>query len=319
MEVTQEKWTEITVTVDTKDIETAGNIANMVVPYGIYIEDYSALEEETMEIAHIDLIEASLLQKDRTKGIIHIYISPEENPAEAVSFLEERLQSAGIAYTLGTDLCAMEDWVNNWKKYFHQFYVDDILIIPSWEEVKPEDEGKMIVHIDPGTAFGTGMHETTQLCIRQLRKYVTEDTRILDVGCGSGILGMLALMFGAKYSVGTDLDPCAIDATYENMDNNGISRDQYEVMIGNIIDDKEVQDKVGYEKYDIVAANILADVLVPLTPVIIHQLKKGGIYITSGIIEDKEEVVVEAVKKAGLEVLEVNHQGEWVSVTARKN
>ena len=211
------------------------------------------------------------------------------------------------------------DWVNNWKKYFHQFYVDDILIIPSWEEVKPEDEGKMIVHIDPGTAFGTGMHETTQLCIRQLKKYVTEDTEILDVGCGSGILGMLALKFGAKHSVGTDLDPCAIDATYENMDNNGISRDQYEVMIGNIIDDKAVQDKVGYEKYDIVAANILADVLVPLTPVIIHQMKKGGIYITSGIIEDKEDVVVEAVKEAGLEVLEVNHQGEWVSVTARKN
>ena len=212
-----------------------------------------------------------------------------------------------------------EDWANNWKQYFHQFYIDDILVIPSWENVEAKDSDKMVIHIDPGTAFGTGMHETTQLCIRQLKKYVTEDTEILDVGCGSGILGMLALKFGAKHSVGTDLDPCAIDATYENMDNNGISRDQYEVMIGNIIDDKAVQDKVGYEKYDIVAANILADVLVPLTPVIIHQMKKGGIYITSGIIEDKEDVVVEAVKEAGLEVLEVNHQGEWVSVTARKN
>lgn len=211
------------------------------------------------------------------------------------------------------------DWINNWKQYFHQFYIDDILVIPSWENVEAKDSDKMVIHIDPGTAFGTGMHETTQLCIRQLKKYVTEDTEILDVGCGSGILGMLALKFGAKHSVGTDLDPCAIDATYENMDNNGISRDQYEVMIGNIIDDKAVQDKVGYEKYDIVAANILADVLVPLTPVIIHQMKKGGIYITSGIIEDKEDVVVEAVKEAGLEVLEVNHQGEWVSVTARKN
>ena len=210
------------------------------------------------------------------------------------------------------------DWVNNWKKYFHQFYVDDILIIPSWEEVKPEDEGKMIVHIDPGTAFGTGMHETTQLCIRQLRKYVTEDTRILDVGCGSGILGMLALMFGAKYSVGTDLDPCAIDATYENMEVNGISKDKYEVMIGNIIDDKAVQDKVGYGCYDIVVANILADVLVPLTPVIVNQLKDGGIYVTSGVIEDKEETVKAAVEAAGLTVLEVHHQGEWVSVTARK-
>mgnify|MGYP003378267258 FL=1 len=163
------------------------------------------------------------------------------------------------------------------------------------------------------------MHETTQLCIRQLRKFVKEDSTILDVGCGSGILGMLALKFGAKYSVGTDLDPCAIDATYENMEENGISRDKYEVMIGNIIDDKEVQDKVGYEKYDIVVANILADVLVPLTPVIVNQLKQGGIYITSGIIDDKEETVLEAVKQAGLTVLEVTYQGEWVSVTAQKN
>ena len=211
------------------------------------------------------------------------------------------------------------DWVNNWKKYFHQFYIDDILVIPSWEQVEVKDSDKLVIHIDPGTAFGTGMHETTQLCIRQLKKYVTEDTEILDVGCGSGILGMLALKFGAHHSVGTDLDPCAIDATHENMEVNGISKDQYEVMIGNIIDDKEVQDKVGYDKYDIVAANILADVLVPLTPVILNHLKTGGIYITSGIIEEKEQTVVDAVKAAGMEVLEVHHQGEWVSVTARKN
>ena len=163
------------------------------------------------------------------------------------------------------------------------------------------------------------MHETTQLCIRQIRKYVTPHTRILDVGCGSGILGMLALKFGAAYSVGTDLDPCAIDATHENMEVNQVERDKYEVMIGNIIDDKAIQDKVGYEKYDIVVANILAPVLVELTPVIVNQLKPEGIYITSGIIDDKEELVVEAVKQAGLEVLEVTYQGEWVSVTARKN
>ena len=212
-----------------------------------------------------------------------------------------------------------KDWINNWKQYFKQFYVDDILIIPSWEEVKPEDRDKMIIHIDPGTAFGTGMHETTQLCIRQLKKYVTSETELLDVGTGSGILSIVALKLGAKHAVGTDLDPCAVPAVEENKEANEIPVEAFDMMIGNIIDDKEVQDKVGYEKYDIVAANILADALLPLTPVIIHQLKKGGIYITSGIIEDKEEVVVEAVKKAGLEVLEVNHQGEWVSVTARKN
>ena len=211
------------------------------------------------------------------------------------------------------------DWVNNWKKYFHQFYVDDILIIPSWEEVKEEDKDKMIIHIDPGTAFGTGMHETTQLCIRQLKKYVTEDTEILDVGCGSGILGMLALKFGAKHSVGTDLDPCAIDATYENMDNNGISRDQYEVMIGNIIDDKAVKDACGYECYDIVCANILADVLEPLSTCIHEHMKHGAYFITSAIIDTKENEVAEAFKKnPELEIVEINHDGEWVNITARR-
>lgn len=210
------------------------------------------------------------------------------------------------------------DWINNWKQYFKQFYVDDILIIPSWEEVK-EDKDRMIIHIDPGTAFGTGMHETTQLCIRQLKKFVKEDTELLDVGTGSGILSIVALKLGAKHAVGTDLDPCAVPAVEENKEVNEIPAQDFDMMIGNIIDDKEVQDKVGYEKYDIVVANILADVLVPLTPVIVNQMKKGGIYITSGIIDNKEETVVEAVKAAGLEVLEVTYQGEWVSVTARKN
>lgn len=211
------------------------------------------------------------------------------------------------------------DWINNWKQYFKQFYVDDILIIPSWEEVKEEDKDRMIIHIDPGTAFGTGMHETTQLCIRQLKKYVTEDTEMLDVGTGSGILSIVALKLGAKHAVGTDLDPCAVPAVEENKEANEIPVQDFDMMIGNIIDDKEVQDAVGYEKYDIVAANILADVLVPLTPVIVNQMKKGGIYITSGIIDQKEETVVKTVKDDGLEVLEVTYQGEWVSVTARKN
>lgn len=210
------------------------------------------------------------------------------------------------------------DWINNWKQYFHQFYIDDLLVIPSWEKVKEEDKDKKILHIDPGTAFGTGMHETTQLCIRQIKKYLTNDTVLLDVGTGSGILGILALMYGAKKVVGTDLDPCAVPAVEENIEANGVNKDDFTMMIGNIISDKEVQDKVGYECYDIVVANILADVLVPLTPVIINQMKKGAVYITSGIIDDKETTVVEAVKAAGLEVLEVTYQGEWVSVTARK-
>lgn len=211
------------------------------------------------------------------------------------------------------------DWINNWKQYFHQFTIDDVLVIPSWEEVEEQDQDKIILHIDPGTAFGTGMHDTTQLCIRQLRKYITPETVLLDVGTGSGILAILSLMFGAKKAVGTDLDPCAAEAVKENMAVNGIAGDDFSMMIGNIITDKQVQDQVGYERYDIVVANILAEVLVELTPVIVNQLKKGGIYITSGIIDDKEDTVISVVKAAGLTVLDVTYQGEWVSVTARKN
>lgn len=210
------------------------------------------------------------------------------------------------------------DWINNWKQFFHQFYIDDLLVIPSWEEVRPEDRDKKILHIDPGTAFGTGMHETTQLCIRQLKKHITSETELLDVGTGSGILSIISLMYGIRHAVGTDLDPCAVEAVRENMEANRIAPERFEMMIGNIITDKAVQDQVGYAKYDIVVANILADVLVPLTPVIVNQLKPGGIYITSGIIDNKEQTVRDAVEAAGLEVIEVTYQGEWVNVTARR-
>jgi ribosomal protein L11 methyltransferase len=289
---------------------------------GVQIEDKIPLTEQDKEQMFVDILPD--IPDDDGTAYLTFYLDEEEDVAPVLMNVRKELEDMRAFLDVGE--CTIEesetedvDWVNNWKQYFHQFYIDDILVIPSWEKVKPEDSDKMVIHIDPGTAFGTGMHETTQLCIRALKKYVTSETEILDVGCGSGILGMLALKFGAKHSLGTDLDPCAIDATHENMEVNGIRKDQYEVMIGNIIDDTAVQDAVGYEKYDIVAANILADVLVPLTPVIIHQMKPGAVYITSGIIEDKEQVVVDAVKAAGLEVLEVNHQGEWVSVVARKN
>lgn len=316
------KWNQfrLKTTTEAEDI-VSSMLADLGIE-GVQIEDKIPLTQSDKEQMFVDILPD--IPEDDGCAYLTFYLDEDVDKQEMLLKVRQELEEMRSYLNVGE--CTIKesqtedvDWVNNWKQYFHQFYIDDILVIPSWENVEAKDSDKMVIHIDPGTAFGTGMHETTQLCIRQLKKYVTEDTEILDVGCGSGILGMLALKFGAKHSVGTDLDPCAIDATYENMDNNGISRDQYEVMIGNIIDDKAVQDKVGYEKYDIVAANILADVLVPLTPVIIHQMKKGGIYITSGIIEDKEDVVVEAVKEAGLEVLEVNHQGEWVSVTARKN
>ena len=316
------KWNKFRLKTTTESEDIVSSMLMDLGIQGIEIEDKIPLTQSDKEQMFVDILPE--IEADDGVAYISFYLEEDEDKEEVLANVKKELEEMRAYTNVGA--CTIEesqtedvDWVNNWKQYFHQFYVDDVLIIPSWEEVKPEDEDKMIIHIDPGTAFGTGMHETTQLCIRQIRKYVTPDTTILDVGCGSGILGMLALKFGAKYSVGTDLDPCAIDATYENMEVNGITKDQYEVMIGNIIDDKEVQDKVGYEKYDIVVANILADVLVPLTPVILHKLKTGGIYITSGIIDAKEETVVEAVKEAGLEVLEVTYQGEWVSVTARKN
>lgn len=300
---------------------------------GAQIEDKVPLTAMEKEQMFVDILPET--EADDGVAYLSFFVEENENGAlvingeettieEVLANVKRELEELKDFMDIGEGTVTVDetediDWMNNWKQYFHQFYIDDVLVIPSWEEVKEQDSDKMILHIDPGTAFGTGMHETTQLCIRQLKKYITPETKLLDVGTGSGILAILSLMFGAKEAVGTDLDPCAIEATKENILANHIDPCKFEVMIGNIITEKEVQEKVGFGCYDIVAANILADVLVPLTPVIVHQLKPGGIYITSGIIDDKEETVVKAVKAAGLEVLEVTYQGEWVSVTARKN
>ncbi|MGN1185129.1 MAG: 50S ribosomal protein L11 methyltransferase [Oliverpabstia sp.] len=299
---------------------------------GAQIEDkvpLTALEKEQM---FVDILPDG--PEDDGIAYLSFFVEEDENGTlvmngspvteeEVLRAVKEELDGLRLFCDIGEGSIAVDetediDWINNWKQYFKQFYVDDILIIPSWEKVKEEDKDKMIIHIDPGTAFGTGMHETTQLCIRQLKKYVTEDTELLDVGTGSGILSIIALKMGARHAVGTDLDPCAVPAVEENKEVNEIPADAFDMMIGNIIDDTEVQDKVGYGKYDIVVANILADVLVPLTPVIVNQMKPGAVYITSGIIDNKETTVVEAVKAAGLEIVEITYQGEWVSVTARK-
>lgn len=315
------KWNQFRLKTTTEAEDIVSSMLNDLGIEGVQIEDKIPLTQQDKEQMFVDILPD--IPEDDGTAYLTFYLDQDVDTARILGEVRQELEDMRNYVDVGE--CTIKesetedvDWVNNWKKYFHQFYIDDILVIPSWEDVKTEDSDKMVIHIDPGTAFGTGMHETTQLCIRALRKYTKKDALVLDVGCGSGILGMLALKFGAGHSVGTDLDPCAIDATHENMEVNGIDKDQYEVMIGNIIDDKAVQDQVGYEKYDIVAANILADVLVPLTPVIVHQMKPGAVYITSGIIDDKEEVVVEAVKAAGLTVLEVNHQGEWVSVVAKK-
>ncbi len=299
---------------------------------GAQIEDkvpLTALEKEQMFVDILPegpeddgIAYLSFFVEEKEDGSLEVNGMPADRDT-IVKQIKEELDGLRLFMEIGEGSVTVSetediDWINNWKQYFHQFYIDDLLVIPSWETVRPEDADKKILHIDPGTAFGTGMHETTQLCIRQIRKYLTSETEILDVGTGSGILAILALMYGAKHAVGTDLDPCAVEAVAQNMESNGIAKDSFRMMIGNIITDKDVQDQVGYECYDIVVANILADVLVPLTPVIVRQMKKGGIYITSGIIDDKEQTVRDAVEAAGLEIVEVTYQGEWVSVTARK-
>jgi len=299
---------------------------------GAQIEDkvpLTALEKEQMFVDILPesgeddgIAYLSFFVEEKEDGSLEV-MGEKTTPEAVLEKVREELEGLRLFCEIGEGSIVIEetediDWINNWKQYFHQFYIDDILVIPSWEDAEAQDRDGLVLHIDPGTAFGTGMHETTQLCIRQLRRYVAPGARILDVGTGSGILSILSLMFGACHAVGTDLDPCAEEAVAQNCQANGIESSRFDMILGNIITDREVQERAGYGIYDIVVANILADVLVPLTPVAVQHLKPGGIYITSGIIDDKEETVVEAVKKAGLTVLEVNHQGEWVSVTARK-
>ena len=297
---------------------------------GAQIEDkqpLSALDKERMFV-DIPLDPG----EDDGKAYLSFFVEAPEDQAERKALAEEHkatimnvLEDAKVFMDIGSGAVEVSetedlDWINNWKKYFHSFYIDDILVIPSWEDVQPSDNDKMILHIDPGTAFGTGMHETTQLCIRELKKYVTKESDLLDVGTGSGILGILSLMFGAKRVTGTDLDPCAVDAVADNLRQNGLEgADNFKLILGNVIGDRKVIEEVlesnAGKKFDIVTANILADVLVPLTPYVTEMIKKDGIYITSGIIEGKEDLVAETMKANGFEVVNIGQQGEWRSVT----
>ena len=316
------KWNRFTVKTKTEAEDIVISTLAEVGIEGVEIQDKQPLTEEDKAQMFVDIMPEG--PADDGVAYLNFYLEEDADKEAILKDVREALDDLKNFMDIGEATIEEsqtedKDWINNWKQYFHQFYVDDILIVPSWEEVKAEDKDKMILHIDPGTAFGTGMHETTQLVIRQLKKYVTPDTEMLDVGTGSGILGIVALKLGAKHVLGTDLDPCAVPAVAENKEANQIVDETFDMVIGNIIDDKAIQDQAGYEKYDIVTANILPDVLVPLTPLIVNQMKKGAYYITSGILDVKEEVVVEAVKAAGLTVVEVTHQGEWVSVTARKD
>lgn len=301
-------WTEVTVTVDTKDIDKAGDIAQMVVPYGIYIEDYSNLEEEAREIAHIDLIDEELLKKDRTKAMVHVYISPEESPAEAVAFLSERYNAEAIQHTISTAACVEEDWINNWKKYFKPINVGKKLLIrPTWEEEYEAGERK-VLHLEPGLAFGTGTHETTRLCMELLEEYVQPGYDVLDVGCGSGILSVAALLLGAQKAVGVDIDPLAVKTAVQNAEINHVE-ERFTGICG------DLTDKVSGE-YNIVVANIVADVIILLTKDIEQFMHPDTIYLMSGIIDTRENDVLAALEQR-FEILARKSEKGWVALAAK--
>ena len=304
-DVTQSVWTEICVSVDTKDIDLAGSIANMVVPYGIYIEDYSALVEETMAIAHIDLIEESLLQRDRTKAIIHVYINPEENPAEAAAYVKERLDACGIAHEITVADCRTEDWQNNWKQYYKPLPVGKRLLIrPLWIDDYDAQDRK-VLSIEPGLAFGTGSHPTTKLCLETLEDYISGGETVLDIGCGSGILSIASLLLGADSAVGVDIDALAVKTARANAEENGFTEPQFTVLQGNL------SDKVS-GKYRIVVANIVADIIMQFNTQVGDFLEDGGVYITGGIIESREEEVLRSFAACGFTVVERRENNGWL-------
>ncbi len=299
------EWTEVKINVSTKDVDKAGDIAQMVVPYGIYIEDYSDLEEAAWEIAHIDLIDEDLLQKDRNKAVVHIYISPEESPAEAVAFLSERYNAEKIEHEIDLSICRNQDWENNWKAYFKPLPVGEKLLIrPVWEDEYDAD-GRIVLDIEPGLAFGNGGHDTTRLCLETLEKHINPDVELLDIGCGSGILGIAGLLLGAKSATGVDIDALAVKTAKENGTINGFEEPKFTVFEGNLTD------KVT-GKYDVVVANIVADIIVMFTENVGKFLKEDGVYITSGIIDTRENDVLAAFEKYGFEVIGRHESCGWI-------
>ena len=303
-------WTEIKITVNADDVDRAGDIAQMVVPYGIYIEDYRNLEQEAWEIARIDLIDEDLLAKDRTKGVVHIYISPEENPAEAVSFLTERLTAEGISNEIDESVCKNADWENNWKKYFKPMPVGEKLLIrPIWEQEYDAGE-RAVLHLEPGLAFGSGTHDTTRLCLETLEKYAAPGKSVLDIGCGSGILSVACLLLGADSALGVDIDALAVKTAKENGKTNGFSEPRFTVLQGS------TTDKVT-GKYDIIAANIVADIIINLCKDVKNYMNPDAVFITSGIIEPREDDVLRAFGENGLEVIARHESGGWLCFEAK--
>lgn len=304
------EWTEIKVTVPQEYTDTAAAIANMTVPYGIYIEDYSDLEQEAEKIAHINLIDGELIAKDRTVSVIHIYISECDNAAEALEFLKERLTAAGIEYKAGSDGVNDSDWNENWKKYFHATEIGKRLtIVPSWEEYDNR-ENRVLLHIDPGAAFGTGTHATTSLCLELLQDYIKDGSAMLDIGCGSGILAIASVLLGAEYAVGVDIDAQSVKTARENAAINGVS-DRTEFIVG------DLAEKVS-GRFPVVCANIVADVVIRLLDGAEKYIADGGVLIVSGIIDIRENDVLEAAKKHGYEISQKRYRDNWCAFALRR-
>lgn len=308
MVINMTQWTEIKICVDAQDIDKAADIANMVVPYGIYIEDYTALEQEVQEIAHIDLIDEDLLKKDRNKAYVHIYLEPDVNPAEALAFLSERYTSENIKHTIETDTTLEEDWRNNWKKYFNPMPVGEKLLIrPSWRD-DYDPNGRVVLNIDPGLAFGTGNHETTRLCLEAVERYLKEGDTVLDVGCGSGILAIASLLLGAGSAVGVDIDETAVKTAKENAEINNVA-DRFTAITG------DLTEKVT-GKYNLIVANIVADAIMFLSKGVKEFMTPDTVYIMSGIIDTRADEVINAISP-DFEIIEKYEDKGWVCLVAK--
>lgn len=301
-------WTEIKIAVNAADIDRASDIANVVVPYGIYIEDYTNLEQTVEDIAHIDLIDEDLLRKDRSRAFVHIYLEPDVSPAEAVAFLSERYGAEGIAHSIELLDCAEEDWRNNWKQYFHPLAVGKgLMIVPSWYE-NYDAQGRTVLNIDPGLAFGTGGHETTRLCLEMCEKYMEHGDSVLDIGCGSGILSIAALLMGAERAVGVDIDEKAVQTAAENAAVNGVA-DRYTAICGSFTDKVE-------GKYDVVLANIVADAIMYLSAGVGDFMKDDAVYIMSGIIDTRADEVKQSVSRY-FDIIEEHLDNGWACFAAK--
>lgn len=298
-------YTEVKIFVPTGDTERASGVAVMTVPYGIYIEDYSDLEQGAWEIAHIDLIDEDLLEKKRDESIIHVYIEEGNNPAEAVSFISERLSAEGISFKIETDGCSEEDWADKWKAFFKPTPVGERLFVrPVW--IDDYDSGdRVVLNIEPGAAFGTGTHETTRLCLETLDKIIKEGDTVLDIGCGSGILAIASMLLGASEGFGVDIDPLAVKTAAENGKMNGLDEPELQFVCG------DLADKVT-KKYDVVVANIVADIIILFSTQVRAFMKQGAKFVASGIIDSRADEVVSALQNAGLVVKERIEENGWV-------